>query len=360
MGVYQRKDSPFHWLLLERAGRKPIRESTHIVVDGGSPPINKEQRRLAQEAYAKRMADLARLRFRIPAPLADRTFKDHRAWYELHVTSTKRGIQGERSMLKQLGVHFDPRELQEIDQTLVREWRTVRKRKVSDSTVAREEALLKHLLTTAVPKYLDKNPLAGLKGLRVAKTDTRILTHDEEDRLLKALQRPEDYALVLCALDTLLRLSDTKDLTRKQDHGTYLFSDTKTSAIRIPISTRLRAALDAVPADGDSYFPSYSIYGKGPVTTMFMAACKAAEVQTGRDEGGISFHCLRHTGASRMLAAGVDVKTVMMIGGWKSLTVLERYLHPTDAAAQEAVNSIAKHAPNTSESKPRKKTTRSA
>jgi hypothetical protein len=61
---------------------------------------------------------------------------------------------------------------------------------VSASTVRREEALLKHLLTTAVPKYLERNPLAGLKRLRVADTDTRVLTHQEEARLLKALRIP--------------------------------------------------------------------------------------------------------------------------------------------------------------------------
>jgi integrase len=75
---------------------------------------------------------------------------------------------------------------------------------------------------------------------------------------------------------------------------------------------------------------------------MFEDLCDRAKVTTGREAGGVTFHSLRHTGASRMLANGVDVKTVMLVGGWKNLKVLERYLNPTDDAKRAAVNAISK------------------
>lgn len=346
MGVYTR-DSPFYWMLLERPRQRPHRESTGIPIEGGSPAQNNELRRQAQAIYAARMVDLARLRFKLPTALTRRTFAQQRAWYADHVSPTKRGTVQERSMLRQLGRYFDRYELRDLDRPRAQEWRTWRRGQVSDATVTREESLLKHLLGLAVPTYLDANPLTGLTKLRVPDTDTRILSPAEEARLLKACRRPEDYAVVVCALDTLLRLTNTKNLTRRQDHGAYLFSDTKTDAIKIPISTRLRAALDALPMRGPSFFPSYAPHGASPLRKMFLAACRRARVATGRKTGGVSFHCLRHTGASRMLAAGVDVKTVMKIGGWKNLKVLERYLHPTDAAARAAVNRIATHAVRT-------------
>lgn len=360
MGVYQRPDSPFWWILLERPHTRQLRESTGIPTDAGSPAQNKELRRQAQEVYATRMADLARVRFKLPTALTRRTFAAHRLWYAEHVTPTKRGIPQERSMLRQLGAYFDPVDLHAIDRDRVREWRTWRRQRVSDATVTREEALLKHLLTTAVPTYLEANPLVGLPTLRIPGTDTRILSPAEEQRLLKACRTREDYALIVCALDTLLRLTNAKNLSRKQDHGAYLFSDTKTSAIRIPISTRLRKALDALPMAGAAFFPSYAPYAATPLRKMFLAACTRAHVATGRKTGGVSFHCLRHTGASRMLAAGADVKTVMQIGGWKNLKVLERYLHPTTAAAQRAVNSIAHHAPITRKAKGGRKSRKTA
>lgn len=244
-------------------------------------------------------------------------------------------------MLRKLGEYFDDDQLRRIDQARVREWRAWRKAQVSPSTIRREEALLKHVMTTAVPSYLDSNPLAGMKRVRVAETDTRVLSRDEERRLLEVLTDPQDRALVLCALDTLLRLSNVRALERKQDHRTHLFSDTKAKAVRIPVSNRLREALDALPMTGPHYFPRYATTGNNPAIRMFKAACLAAKVQLVRKEGGVSFHCLRHTGATRMLESGVDPKTVMEIGGWRSLVVMERYLHPSEDRKRAAVNAIA-------------------
>lgn len=340
MGVYKRPDSPFWWVLIERPGSRAVRFSTGIPIDGGSLGLTKSNRLQAQETYATQKSDLARRRFSLPGATAARSFTDHREWYAEHVSSTKRGYRRERSMLKQLGAFFDAYDLAAIDQELAREWRTHRLKVVSASTVRREEEILKHLLTTAVPKYLEHSPLKGLKGLRVAATDTRVLTTDEETRLLKALTTAEDRALVIGALDTLLRLSNIAQLTRRQDHGTYLFSDTKVGSVKIPISDRLRTKLDALKVTSGPYFPSYQANTNNTVTRMFMEACARAKVATGRKTGGISFHCLRHTGATRMLAAGTDVKTVMEIGGWKNLKVMERYLHPTTAQKQAAVNTI--------------------
>lgn len=342
MGVYTRPDSPFYWILLERPGERPIRTSTAIPIDGGSIPQTRELRRQAQEAYATQMADLARRRFKLPGAVHKRSFREHREWYAAHVSTKKRGVRREISMLKQLGTFFDASDLAAIDHALVREWRTHRIAQVSASTVRREEELLKHLLTTAVPKYLESNPLRGLQRIRVVDADTRIFTPDEEARLLKALETAEDRALILGALDTLLRLSNIANLTRRQDHTTYLYTDTKTGAVKIPISTRFRKALDALPQTGESYFPTYAKQAQCVrAIRMFEAACERAKIPLVRKTGGVSFHCLRHTGASRMLAAGVDVKTVMEIGGWKNLAVMQRYLHPTDERKQAAVNLIA-------------------
>lgn len=340
MGVYVRPDSQFFWLLLERHHQKPIRERTLIPKDGGSPEQTKELRRQAQEVYALRMTELARRRHKLPVEGGRRTFRQHREWYAEHVSSQKRGTTRELSMLRQLGAFFDARDLAAIDQPLAREWRTVRLKDVSASTVRREEALLKHLLTTAVPRYLDANPLAGLPRLRVAQPDTRVLTVQEEQRLFRALRTAEDRALVLTALDTLLRLRNVADLRRSQDHGTALYSDTKVGPVKPPISSRLRKALDRLQNRGAFYFPTYANQSNNLVVRMFRQACLRAKIPVNRKTGGISFHCLRHTGASRMLAAGVDVKTVMEVGGWRSLAVMERYLHPSDERRREAVNTI--------------------
>lgn len=340
MGVYRRPDSVFWWMACEGT---PIRASTKIPRDGGSPAQNKELRRQAQAIYAARMATIAAARHHLPVALEPRPFAAQRAWYAAHVSAQKRAADKEASMLGILGRFFDGHALDAIDQALVREWRSSRLATVSASTVRREEALLRHVLSTAVPKYLARSPLAGLASLRVATTDTRVLTRAEERRLLQATTG-EDRALIITALDTLLRRSNARLLRRQQDHGTHLFSDTKTDAIRIPVSRRLRRVLNALPVDGPQFFPTHAGASAHPTTRMFAAACDRAKIPRGRRTGGISFHCLRHTGASRMLEAGVDVKIVMEIGGWKNLKVLERYLHPSDDRKRAAVNTIGQKA----------------
>ena len=51
---------------------------------------------------------------------------------------------------------------------------------------------------------------------------------------------------------------------------------------------------------------------------------------------------MRHTGASSMLADGISVRVVQEIGGWRSLRMLERYTHPTDAETRRAVASASR------------------
>ena len=153
--------------------------------------------------------------------------------------------------------------------------------------------------------------------------------------------------MIVCALDTLMRLSNVAGLERRHDHGAYLeVLNPKVRGYKVPVSSRLRIALDDLPKQKSPfYFPSVQRSSEDlrrcVVVKTFKRLCDKAGLQTGRKTGGISFHCLRHTGASRMLARGVDVKTVMELGGWKNLAVLERYLHPTDEQKRAAVERVS-------------------
>ena len=346
MAVYGRPDSPFFWLCLERPLRRPIRESTGIPVDGGTPEQTRLNRRLAQEAYAARMGDLARQRYALPVDKPTITFAQHAAWYLEHISSQKRNQVREASMLRQLGKYFDDRQLDEITKNDAHEWRTARRQQVAPGTVNRELILFRHLMGRAIPKYLDANPLSGMGDLRVPEQDVRTLGANEETRLLKHATTDE-RALVLCALDTLQRLSSVASLQRAQDHRTFIrFLNPKAGTnLKIPVSKRLRTALDALGENGPAYFASWAHLStaarRNAVIRIFKELCRRADVPLGRRTGGMSFHCLRHTGASRMLAAGVDIETVRRIGGWANYKQLQRYLHPTDEASVSAVEAVS-------------------
>jgi integrase len=254
LSVFKRPDSPFIWMLLERPGQNGIRESTKIPKEGGSPRQNIELMRQAKEIYAARMAELARRRFKLPTAVQDRSFRVHREWYAANVSVHKASVASELSILRHLGVFFDRFDLVQIDTALVLEWRVWRRQKLTAASVNRESHVLRHMLNHAIPKYLEVNPLIGMRGLRQEDTQTRILTIDEEYRLLK-MADPIERAAVLCGLDALMRLSSVARLRRDHDHRTYVtVLNGKNGTYDVATSDRLREALDHVPKGTQRYF----------------------------------------------------------------------------------------------------------
>ena len=57
-----------------------------------------------------------------------------------------------------------------------------------------------------------------------------------------------------------------------------------------------------------------------------------------------TFHDLRHSFASRLIMAGVDIRTVQELLGHKSLRMTERYTHLSPAHKLEAVQRLARPA----------------
>jgi site-specific recombinase XerD len=62
--------------------------------------------------------------------------------------------------------------------------------------------------------------------------------------------------------------------------------------------------------------------------------------QAGLEGTGVSLHTLRHTFASRLVQAGVDLRTVQELGGWSELSMVQRYAHVGPSHKAEAVRRI--------------------
>lgn len=346
MGVYARRDSPYFWMLLERPGQKPLKESTKIIRDAPDAMARKFQRQQAEEIYRARMTDLARARHDLPSlDPATITFTAYADWYDAHVIEKHRGAERERYALRRLRAHFGPMDLAAITAAAVSEYETARTTaKAKPGTVNREIALLKRMLVLAAPKYLDASPLAGRPMLRTVPIRKRVLTPAEEARLLQQLA-PADQALYIVAVDTLARLSNVLNLTRAENRGTYLaLVDSKTGPYEVPLSTRARKALDALPNTGPYYFAhrrraKTERDRRGVIRRMLERACERAKIPYGRAIGGITFHtATRATGATRMLRAGVDARTVQGIGNWASFDQMGDYLQTDMQLKRTAVN----------------------
>lgn len=329
MGIYSRRDSKYWWMLVETTSR---RSSTKIPVDGGSPAQSRELKRQALEVYTKTAAKAALASTLKPTI----TFRSYARWYETHVSTHLRSGIRESSRLRSLCLAFGDWDLTRIDESSVREWMTARAKQVKPSSVNRELDALKAVLRTAMPKYLETFPLGNVRRFRQPETEPRVLTVEEETRLL-AVSNPVDRAFLILALDTLLRLSNVVNLEWAQvkfESNGILPLNAKVSTDAKPISTRLRAALNELPRSDRYVFPAFH---SGPPTTCrlqairrFETLCKLAHVPHGRLGNGITFHCLRHTGATRALQRGASLRTVMKLGGWKNAQTVLRYLHVPD------------------------------
>jgi integrase len=69
-------------------------------------------------------------------------------------------------------------------------------------------------------------------------------------------------------------------------------------------------------------------------------AVKRAGKDVSRLEG-YTWHGNRHTFASRLVMAGVDLRAVQELGGWKSLRMVERYGHLAPDHLRAAVERLA-------------------
>lgn len=372
MGVYVRKDSPFYWLLLERPGQKPLREKTAIPHAAHTTKVGKQNRQTADDLYTLRMGELARGRAELP--LIDpkvRTFAAQADWYETHRLPKLRGATRDRWALKPLRAFFADTPLKDITAALVNEYETTRlavkigkaphkgkdtRRTLSPNTVNREIAVLKLILKSAVPDYLKVSPLEKRKPLRVVKREKHILTPEDEAKLLDVLA-PSDRALYIVAVDTLIRLSNVVHLKRTEDKGTHLaLVDSKTGPYTVPLSDRARKALDSLPKRGPYFFPARRTADpRNTIRLMLKSACKRAGLTYGRLAGGVTWHhATRATGATRMLRAGIDPRTVQDIGHWEDFRTMQNYLEPDRSRGREAVNLIGARTPQSRAPEPRK------
>lgn len=171
----------------------------------------------------------------------------------------------------------------------------------------------------------------------------RYLSVDEEERLLAAIgrrcsaDRPEWIymrALVPVLLDTGMRLSEALTL-KPHDLGpgrlTLRHGGTKSGKGRhVPLTPRAEAGV--ILMLGSDYHGRMRTYG---AYQRFVIACRDAAIE------GATLHTLRHTCASRLVQAGVDLYRVKAWLGHSTIAVTERYAHLSGDSLQSAMETLA-------------------
>jgi site-specific recombinase XerD len=158
----------------------------------------------------------------------------------------------------------------------------------------------------------------------------RFLSTEEEQALRKIMlaEHMKDLPQLELALHTGLRLSEQYGLTWDCvdfERRTLTIPLSKNGELRhVPLNDEALAALRAAQkcSNGQPYV-FLNRYGQRLVSPRewFDPAVKAAGLND------FTWHCLRHTFASRLVMAGVDLRTVQELMGHKTIQMTVRYAH---------------------------------
>jgi len=203
------------------------------------------------------------------------------------------------------------------------------------------------------------NPVRGTKHRTENNTRVRYLTDEEEKSLLKEVRKtcPQLEAQIIVALHSGMRRSeqyvtpDCSDGGLKWEHidfgsGVITLPRSKHGESRhIRMNSLLVKTLKTVRklADAPYVFPCE------PPDKLFPEICKQAKVSN------FTWHCLRHTFASRLVMRGVDLRTVQELLGHKSIMTTMRYAHLAPQHQAEAVERLVGTTSTAISTKPRRK-----
>lgn len=179
--------------------------------------------------------------------------------------------------------------------------------------------VLKRLLGWAEERvYVTSNQAAPIGRLHHADKSDDIWTADDVAAFLRHASRELTWAVEL-ALHTGLRQSDLIRLAwNHESEGAFGYRTSKRGRfVTIPITPGCRALLSRIPKRGPLILTTAR--GKRPWTadglrSSFGKVCKAAGIKR-------TFHDLRRTACTTLLAAGLDASQVALVMGWPETNV---------------------------------------
>lgn len=333
MGLYQR--GQVWWIDFCDQNRRRVQESSHS-----------SNRRDAEALLTLRKAEILRGVYKRPVKI---TFEAFGARYMEHAKINKRSWLRDQQMLEHLREFFgSERELGEITPAEIEGYKLHRRASVSGSTVNRELALLKRMFNLAITwdLFLDSNPVRKVKFFREFNTGVRVLSPEEEEKLLQNAA-PYIQDLVRFDLNTGLRIGEVFWLRWSQvdweNHVLNVFAHKTGKTRDVPINSEALKVLQAWHLAKKNEFVFYNPETGKPFVDLksgFALACKKAGIS------GVTWHTLRHTFASRLLDRGADIVTVKELLGHSTVTVTMRYTHTNLASKQAAVDTLSRACDN--------------
>jgi integrase len=301
----------------------------------------------AVRARSVREGEILQGRFKIVPKRSAPTFESLADKYSDQISVHKRGHHVERYIIKELKVYFGTYRVSDLTLEDAEKYKTKRSQSVRPATVNRGLTLAKHILAKAVEwQMIADNPFRGVRNLEVPKRNERVLSADEEIKLLAACDQVRSRVLrplVVLALHSGMRRGELLGLEWSRvdlDQRTIRVLNAKSEAGRrvIPMNATVHSLLSdlAKRASSPLVFPSNRKPGEKllDVKKGFKKAVELAGIPH------IRFHDMRHSFATRLIRAGADIITVQKLLGHSKITMTERYAHSLADVKMSAVSKL--------------------
>ncbi len=290
---------------------------------------------LAKEVLRIRKTEIAQDRFKIPVKRKAPKFVVVCERYIEHAKKNKRSWKCDDGTLKAAKGLFKNRRIDEITPWDIERFKASRVERVTKSTVNRDIAVLKHMFNLAVDwNLLGSNPAKKVPLYRIEEKVMRVLTHDEEHRLVTAAA-PHFRPLIIVAINTGMRRGELLDLQWEQvnfPNRTITIKHSKSGRVRhIPINNTAQQALIGLPEPHAGHVFRFGGLPIKDTKTAFAGALRRAGIPRCR------FHDLRHTFATRLVCLGVDLVTVKQLMGHADISTTMKYTHPSPPHKRDAV-----------------------
>jgi len=300
-------------------------------------------RRQAELVLKKRKVEIAENKFLNIRKFDRIRFKDMALEYlQIYAKPNKRSYSRDETIIKHLDEFFQDKNLHEITAVDIENYKLSRLRQVSKSTVNRELACLKHIFKKANEwGRTGQNPTEKVHLFKTVPPRIRYL-EAEEIKALSSACPSYLKPIILTAVNTGMRKAKLLNLEWKdldfQNRLIYL-GDTKGAGKReIPMNSVVHTTLLGLEKRPNSPYVFCHKNGR-PYKDVRVSLDKAAS--QARIER-LRFHDLRHTFASQLVMAGVDLKTIQELLGHKTIEMTLRYAHLSPNHKRAAVEVLGK------------------
>ena len=216
--------------------------------------------------------------------------------------------------------------------------------KKSDATINRYCSALSHSFTVATKEFgwMEENQMLKIKKLKEPRGRVRFLSDEEREKLLqicKESQSPFLYILVVLAIGTGARKMELLALKWEDvdlNRGMIFLYDTKNKERRsLPLVGISKDLMKQHHRNRNQntrlVFPAKNLKDPIDVRTPFETVLARAEIKDFR------WHDLRHSCASYLAMNGVTLAEIAGVLGHKTLSMVKRYSHISDAHTSQVV-----------------------